>query len=198
MGSTVADSSGNGNTGTTNATTWTTAGRVGSALVFNGMTSWVTVPDSGTLDLQSALTIEAWIYPTVAPAGWATILAKERAGGLVYYLHAGSYNPSPPATGIVVPSGEQTLYGVAQLPANAWTHLAVTYDGTAQRMFVNGNQVSMRAQTGLVTVSTGALRLGGNGQFGEYFQGRIDEVRIYNRALTVDQIRADMNAAALP
>ena len=63
---------------------------------------------------------------------------------------------------------------------------------------MNGNQVSTRAQTGLVTVSNGALRLGGNAPFGEYFQGRIDEVRLYNRALTVDQIRADMNAAVVP
>ena len=42
------------------------------------------------------------------------------------------------------------------------------------------------------------LRLGGNAPFGEYFQGRIDEMRIYNRALTVDEIRADMNAPVVP
>ena len=194
----VGDSSGNGNTGTTNATSWTTAGRSGSALVFNGSSSWVTVPDSASLDLRTALTIEAWVYPTVAPAGWRTIVAKESGGGVVYYLHAGSDNGNAPATGVMVPSGEQTLYGSARLTANAWTHMAATYDGAAQRLYVNGNQVSTRAQTGLVTISTGALRLGGNGAFGEFFQGRVDEVRIYNRALTGDQIRADMNAAVVP
>jgi hypothetical protein len=165
--------------------------------VFNGTTSWVTVPHSPTLNLSTALTIEAWVYPTVAPAGWRTIAAKERPGGVVYYLHAGSSNPSP-ATGLVVASGEQTLYGVAQLPTNTWTHLAATYDGTAQRLYVNGVQVSTRAQTGQVSTSTSPLRLGGNASYGEYFQGRIDEVRLYNRALTAAQIQADMNAPVGP
>jgi hypothetical protein len=194
----VGDASGNGNTGTTNATSWTTAGRSGSALVFNGGSSWVTVPDSASLDLRTALTIEAWVYPTAAPASWRTIVAKESGGGVVYYLHASSDSANAPATGVTVPSGEQILYGSARLPANTWTHLAATYDGAAQRLYVNGNQVSTRAQTGLVSVSNGVLRLGGNGAFGEYFQGRIDEVRLYSRALTVDQIRADMNAAVVP
>jgi hypothetical protein len=130
--------------------------------------------------------------------GWRTIAVKERAGGVVYYLHAASGNANAPATGVEVSGAEQILYGTAQLPTNAWTHLAATYDGAAQRLYVNGNQVSTRAQTGLITLSTGALRLGGNGSFGEYFQGRIDEVRVYDRALTVDQIRADMNAPVLP
>ena len=44
-----------------------------------------------------------------------------------------------------------------------------------------------------MAVSTGALRIGGNSVWGEYFQGRIDEVRIYNRALTAGEIQADMS-----
>lgn len=165
--------------------------------MFNGTTSWVTVPHSAALNLSTALTIEAWVYPTVAPAGWRTVVAKERPSGVVYYLHAGSSSPSP-ATGLVVATGEQTLYGVAQLPANTWTHLAATYDGAAQRLYVNGVQVSTRAQTGQISTSTSPLRLGGNASYGEYFQGRIDEVRLYNRALTAAQIQADMNAPVGP
>jgi hypothetical protein len=196
-GSLIGDRSGNGNAGSTTGTAWTTAGRFGSALVFNGTTSWVTVPHSAALNLSTALTIEAWVYPTVAPAGWRTVVAKERPSGVVYYLHAGSSSPSP-ATGLVVATGEQTLYGVAQLPANTWTHLAATYDGAAQRLYVNGVQVSTRAQTGQISTSTSPLRLGGNASYGEYFQGRIDEVRLYNRALTAAQIQADMNAPVGP
>ena len=56
-------------------------------------------------------------------------------------------------------------------------------------------QVATRNQTGNIDVSTGPLRIGGNGVFpGEFFQGRIDEVRVYNRALSPSEIQTDMNA----
>ena len=77
---------------------------------------------------------------------------------------------------------------------NTWTHLAATYDGTTVRLYVNGAQVASRAVTGNLISSTGALRIGGNTIWGEYFSGLIDEVRIYNRALTPAEIVTDMNA----
>ena len=61
------------------------------------------------------------------------------------------------------------------------------------RLFINGSQVASLATTGQIGASTGPLAIGGNSRFGEYFQGRIDEVRIYNRALSVSQIQADMS-----
>jgi hydrogenase maturation factor HypE len=81
------------------------------------------------------------------------------------------------------------LNGTAALPTYAWTHLAFTYDGAAMRMFVNGVQVSTTALTGVMPIGAGALRIGGNGVWGEYFRGAIDEVRIYNRALSAAEIQ---------
>ena len=71
--------------------------------------------------------------------------------------------------------------------------MAGTYDGSTLRLFVNGGQVASTAMSGAIAPSTGPLRIGGNSLWGEYFQGRIDEVRIYNRALTTAEIQADMN-----
>ena len=76
---------------------------------------------------------------------------------------------------------------------NAWTHLAATYDGSTLRFYVNGTQAASRAVTGGITSSTNPLRIGGNSVWGEWFNGSIDEVRIYNRALTPAQISTDMN-----
>ena len=59
-------------------------------------------------------------------------------------------------------------------------------------VFVNGVQVSTHALTGAASVSSGALRIGGNSVWGEYFRGMIDEVRVYNRALTAAEIQTDM------
>ena len=70
-GSTVADASGNGNTGTLGTgVTRTTAGKFGGALTFNR--GYVSIPDAASLDLTTGLTLEAWVYPTTAPSNWAT------------------------------------------------------------------------------------------------------------------------------
>ena len=83
----------------------------------------------------------------------------------------------------------------SSLPLNTWTHIATTYDGTTLRLSVNGVQVGQLAYSGAITTSTGALKIGGNAVWGECFQGDIDEVRIYNRALTATEIQADMNTS---
>src|SRR5262249_8483048 len=79
------------------------------------------------------------------------------------------------------------------LPLNAWSHLAATYDGATLSLYLNGNLVSSQAMSGSLTTSTGALRIGGNSVFGDYFQGLIDDVRIYNRALSLNEIRSDLS-----
>lgn len=63
---------------------------------------------------------------------------------------------------------------------------------------MNGALVRTFAVTGSMTVSSEVLRLGGNDIWSEWFQGLIDEVRIYNRALTQAEIQSDMNAAVAP
>ena len=82
--------------------------------------------------------------------------------------------------------------GTSALALNTWTHLAVSYDGATIRLYVNGVQVGSRALTGPIAPSTGALRIGGNAVWGEYFKGLIDEVRVYNRALSAGEIQLDM------
>jgi hypothetical protein len=192
-GTLANDASGSGNTGTITGATWTTAGRFGSALSFNGTSNWVTVPDAPILDLTSAFTIEAWIYASTI-SGWRTVVLKEAPNSLAYGLYSGN-GSSRPSGWAQVGGRDYFVNATANLVANTWTHVAYTYDGTTLRMFVNGTQVSTAAGPTALAVSAGALRIGGNAVWGEYFSGRIDEVRIYNRALTAAQIQADLNTA---
>ncbi len=71
--------------------------------------------------------------------------------------------------------------------------MAATYDGVTLRFFVNGLLVASRAQTGAITASSDALTIGGNAYSGQNWSGLIDEVRIYNRALSATEIHTDMN-----
>jgi hypothetical protein len=200
-GTTLADRTGLGHTGTLSGATWTTQGRFGNALSFDGVNDWVTIADATDLDFTTGLTLEAWVFPTANGGGsWRNVIIKERPGGEVYNLYANADTNAP--TIYVVraadPAGPLDARGSTQLPLNTWTHLAVTFDNSTLRIFVNGVQVGTRAVAGPLLTSTGALRLGGNGIWGEFFAGRIDEVRLYNRALSAAEIQIDMAAPVQP
>jgi hypothetical protein len=186
----VVDASGQGHTGTISSATRTASGRFGAALSFNGTSAWVTVADAASLDLTTGMTIEAWVNPT-SGTGWRSVVLKESSGGLAYALY--SANSASRPAGYVHTNTDVGLNGTSAVALNTWTHLALTYDGATMRMFVNGAQVSSRAVAGSAIVTSGALRIGGNSVWGEYFRGVIDEVRIYNRPLTAAEIQNDMN-----
>jgi hypothetical protein len=199
-GTTVADTSGHGLTGTISGATWTTQGRFGNALSFNGTDAWVTVPSNSVLNLTDLMTLEAWVYPTAQGGLWRNVLIKERPGGEVYNLYSNTDAAVPAVFAVrsAAPNAPVGSAGVSAIPLNAWTHLAVTYDGAQLRLFVNGTPVGSQPMTGSMVTSTGALRIGGNSVWGEYFQGEIDEVRIYNRALTQAEIQTDMTRPIAP
>ena len=169
-----------------------TTGRFGSALSFDGVNDLVNVADANSLDLTTGMTLEAWVNPASIGGAWRTVLLKETAGGLAYGLYAGEDAGLPSVHAYT--TSELDTRGPSGLPPNAWSHLAATYDGAALRLYVNGAQVSSRALTGAMRVTGQPLRIGGNSVWGEWFSGRIDEVRVYNRALSAAQIQADMTA----
>src|SRR5678816_1771512 len=102
---------------------------------------------------------------------------------------------SRPAGGGNFGTGHFEVFGTASLAVNTWSHIAVTYDGANLRLYVNGTQVSSVARTGTIPTSTNPLQLGGDSIYGQYFAGAMDEVRIYNRALSAAEVVSDMNTA---
>jgi chitodextrinase len=186
-GSTVTDSSSNDNTGTIANATWTGAGRYGNALVFNGSSSRITIADAPSLYLGTGATLEAWVNPSTTSASWADIIYK---GNDNYYVDA--VNGAPVAGVTLSSSTNSNTFGPSALPTNTWTHLAETFDGSTIRLYVNGVQVGSTALNGTLLTSTNPLEIGSDHIYGQYFQGTIDEVRIYNVALTPTQIQADM------
>ena len=188
-GSTVTDVSGNGNTGHLQGATWTTSGKYGSALVFNG-SALVTINDSASLHLSTGMTLEAWVKPSTVSNAWRDVIYK---GNDAYFLEGTSTTNSVPAGGATVGSADTVIYGSSALAANTWAHLALTYGGSAIRLYVNGVQVSIHWVSGTIMTSTNPLQIGGDSLWGQHFNGTIDEVRVYNVALTESQIQSDMN-----
>jgi hypothetical protein len=191
-GTTVVDETGNGHTGALqNGATWTSGGRFGGALSFNGSSGLVTIADAAGLDLAASLTIEAWVYPTVR-SNWDTVLLKGAGNATAYALYAGD-SAGRPAAIVRMGSKEQSLSGSSVLPLNTWSHLAMTYGAGRLRIYVNGVLVANRALTGNVRKTGDPVTIGGSLVYGRWFAGTLDEVRIYNRELAAAEIQAGMN-----
>ncbi|MDP9868248.1 MULTISPECIES: LamG-like jellyroll fold domain-containing protein [Streptosporangium] len=195
-GVTVTDASGNGNNGTATATT-SADGKHGRALAFISTTSEVMVPYSPSLHLDTAMTVEAWVYPTEITG--SHVLASKGSGqrwgqhAFTLYSTFANWNEPPSGPYIVIDS-----YGVSHtsvLPVNTWTHLAATFGGGKIRLYVNGVLVPKDYEPTYdpIKPETNPIYLGRSHLGDRSFKGLIDDVRIYTTPLTAEQIQADMN-----
>ncbi len=141
------------------------------------------------------MTLEAWVDPSTVNGNWRDVVYK---GNDNYYLEATSSNASKPDGGLIAGGSYGDAYGTAALPANTWSYLAETYDGSNLRLYVNGSLVATTAHTGSIATSTNQLQIGGDSIWGQYFAGLIDEVRVYNTALTATQVQTDMTTPITP
>ena len=143
------------------------------------------------------MTLEAWVKPSIANNVFQTAILKEQTGNLTYALYS-STDTNKPDTEAMIGGSAKVVSGPSALPTGSWSYLTATYDGSLLRVYVNGTQVSSVAASGSISTSTGALRIGGNNVWGEWFNGWIDEVRIYNRALSAAEIQNDMFTSVTP
>jgi Concanavalin A-like lectin/glucanases superfamily len=131
------------------------------------------------------------------PGPWALPASAVVLGALLLpaAVEGTTHEPLLPAGGGTFDGGTpEHTDGRRADPVQHWSHLAVSYDGTTLRLYVNGAQVSSRATSGTILKTPDPLWIGGNQPYGEYFHGLIDEVRVYDRALGPAEVRAEMSA----
>jgi hypothetical protein len=205
-GETVEDLTGDGHTATIEGASWSTQGRYGGAMEFDASEEDVLkVPDSPELDFSEEFTLEAWVHPSGEESSWAPIIAKQQGGGkgahrYAYWLHESWEGANYPAGGFETSTeGQDREAGPSEhLSENHWTHLAITFDGAKLRLYVDGELVKDESTTGMAQLTEGDLQIGGSTEHGDFFNGRIDEVRIYNRALSEQEVRPDVTPPTSP
>ncbi|MGI9212419.1 MAG: LamG-like jellyroll fold domain-containing protein [Methylococcaceae bacterium] len=189
----TADASGMGNHGVLSGVNYT-SGRMGSGVQFNGYNQLLTVKNAASLNIKPALTMEAWVYPK-SNQKQQPLLLNENGIYPVYSLYSSGYRYLPLTR--VETRNSNLLSGTAALPIYQWSHLASTYDGFNLRLYLNGREQSNKSLSGVLATSDGSLRIGANPNGGEWFSGLIDEVRIYNRALSASDIQKDMSTSVI-
>ena len=200
-GNQVLDHSQHGNHGTLVGAPRLVLGKFGNALEFNGRSDGVEVPDAPSLDIRDEITLMAWVYPTRFTGEWLRIIVKTWAGDTAPWMVYGLYQQgdSNGKVGFIVSvdGGREVRCGNGpspQLPLNRWTHLAATYDGSQMKLYYNGEVRVNGPATGQIDTNNVPLSIGRNSEGNrEHYAGRIDEVRIWNRALSEAEILEQMN-----
>ncbi len=195
------DVSGNGNDGVVNGATLTTDrfGNANSAYLFDGIDDYISAADSPTLDFSSShLSVSAWVNPAALSRGTHERIVGRWSGVGSEREFLLGLHPSNRFEFDLHPDGTTSLgthvevLSTTTLPLDTWIHVAGTWDGTTARIFVDGIEESSAPYSLGMIDGTKPLYIGtddGSDPPGNYnFDGSIDDVYIYNRALSASEV----------
>lgn len=198
-----ADASLNANTASSiNGAAWVFDGtRSSGTMSYDGTNDYLQVADSASLSITGDITIAMWINLASAggPLQWRGLVNKDAvlsnvAGPYQFWLNQGSPTPG---FGRGDGAAQDFVFGTAAASTNVWQHWAVTQSGTTATMYVNGNVVALSGGDNQITVTSvdqnGPLIIGDRpGAQDMSFHGRMDDVSIFDQALTQTQIQTIM------
>ena len=196
-GTALLDASGTGNNGTIfNGPLWV-PGMKGLAIDFNGNKQYATVPTAASLNITSAITLSAWFLCETTAVARQEIISKDVQGttdGYELYLSNTQnviFRLNQKTSGSTYQVTSATKY---PLNGSAWMHAAATYDGSTMKLYINGVQEG-GSVTGPAAIATNSLPLAIAEEAGVQmrYKGKLDEVRLYNRALSQTEVQALMN-----
>ena len=194
----LIDRSGNNNHGTlTNmdpGTDWVPSGGK-LALDFDGSNDYVDIPDSPSLNPTKQITICCWYYSRGLPSSTTPftycLLGKTTSVVAEPYPAFDIRGSSTSTLELAIAIGTQfKTVSLGTITQNTWTFIAATYNGAVLAGYRNGVLVQSSSQSGDIGTTTNPLRLGDNPGFSpRFYNGQLDDIRIYNRALTPSEIR---------
>ncbi|MBI4026270.1 MAG: LamG domain-containing protein [Verrucomicrobia bacterium] len=187
-GTEVRDESGNGHTGQLmNGATCVSSGHNNKAVSLDGVKAFVDFGTDPAFDLADKVSLEVWVKPNEVPASEPMLLGKD------VYVYALTY-----VNGAVFAYAPTDVHISAKVSPEIWTHVVMTNDGSTLRLYLNGAPAGKSAKTSGAVPPTAnrPLRIGSSGpSYGKaYLNGLVDEARLYNNALTADEVSASYEA----
>ena len=162
----------------------------GGGLLFDGADDYVDCGRSTVFDITDTITAAAWVTIGTVGTDWQTIVSKgDSAWRLSTYGRTRRFHFAVCGSPWV-----NLVDGNIEVPAGEWHHVCGTYDGQAIRLYVDGVLDAGRPNSDPIPANTHKVYIGANAERqGRFWDGLIDDVRIYNRALDVDEIKAIMD-----
>ncbi len=188
-GITAADSSGNKHNGMLFGDVSWIDGITGGALIFDGDGDYVDMGTDPAFDITNQITVSAWIKVNAFDKDWQTIIAKgDRAWRLQRNWNKNTLEFA--CSGLVVPGSDWgPIYGNIDVNDGHWHHIVGVYDQEKICLYIDGSLDESAAAPGTIRVNEEPVYIGGNSQMPDRFwNGLIDDVRIYNYALSAEEI----------
>jgi hypothetical protein len=196
-GTIAHDSSGNNNDGTIYGATWT-SGKIGNALQFDGIDDSVRIPDSASLNIAGdKISITAWVKRLGSGTRNGIIVMKQAPPGAWdasygVVISEGVINTGKIGLSLDTGWGWTDHWSNSVLNSNEWYHFCGTYDGSKVKIYLNGILDAEYDVTGNIVPKSGPLSIGHEDAWDpEYFNGLIDEVKVYNRSLSAEEVWAE-------
>ena len=190
----ATDSSGNNLHGTEMGDPTYTTGVFGQAIDLDGDGDYVDCGLDPKFDITEFITFTYWIQVRAFDAAWQTVLS--RGDDSWRSSRAGSEGTESFMEAAVGGTSGNYLYGVTPVDDGQWHHVGATYDGTTFYLYLDGELESSEPSTGQITVSSYPLYIGENSQAtGRHWNGLIDDVMIFNRALSQEEIQRIMQSS---
>jgi len=187
-GTTAQDATGNGNDGTLNGDPQWVAGKLGGALEFDGEGDYVDIGNDPIFNITEQITVACWIKVSQFTDSWQAIFTM---GDDSWRLQRQTTtdNLCWACTGVTGTPGDWWLYGDVNVNDGEWHHAAGVYDGSKYYLYVDGDLDASKDTSGTMSISSYPVFIGANAQqSGREFDGLIDDVRIYKRALMDTEI----------
>ncbi len=186
-----------GNGGTLQGGATFATGEVGEAFSFDANGD-VDVPDAASLNPPTGqITVDAWVNPASQSAGGSIVNKRPVSNATGYTLEQQYTADGDVLWNLVVGGVEVNVVSDTVLPLDTWTLVAGTYDGKTATLYFNGTEVGSTSHAGSIDPSPGAdLQIGRNLVNGIEFAGLIDEVEVFDRALSQAEIMAIVSAGS--
>jgi hypothetical protein len=191
-GKTAADATGNGHDGEFKGAPKWVAGKFGTALEFDGKGDYVAVADDDALDLTDKITLMAWFSPNDVLTSRRLMVKNNSIFVIFDFSNANSIDF------LVKPNNTFAESKTTDWKVGEWYHFAGTFDGKTLKVYINGELEGEAANNVPIAPSDLELWIGGddNGRATDWFPGKIDEVRLYDKTLSGADIQKVMDTPA--
>lgn len=194
QGGQVYDNSANNNQGSLVAVPIWTAGKLGQALSFDGTTQYATVPSSASLNLTGDITLSAWVNLADLSVQHEIISKRVGTGAANTTYELRIQQTTGQLQFLAYDTALRTVTGTTPVPTGSWAQVAAVKSGGSVTLYLNGVAISTPGSVATSSTNANAMKLGSNDDLTNFLKGSLDEVKIYNRALTQKELANDVAA----